>query len=75
MEYVEKKERLTAMIFLSIFRLAAFAVVWFAFCALADYVLMLDADSWRMSWGFVAGMCAGLFSDFAAAFIKGFRNG
>lgn len=36
----------------------AFMAVWVAGCALADFVLHLSANSWRMLFGFVVGTIA-----------------
>ena len=45
----------------------AFMIVWCSFCALQDYVLKIEEDTWIMLYGFFAG----LFSSVAC---KGLSN-
>ena len=40
-----------------------FITVWLAGCAAADYVLHLDADVWRMVWGYFSGTTAYILAD------------
>ena len=33
-------------------------IIWIAGCAIADYVLQLEANSWRMLWGYAVASFA-----------------
>ena len=44
-----------------------FMLVWFTGCAIADHVLHLDADSWRMTWGYVVVLFAGWLGNKASS--------
>ena len=40
-----------------------FVAVWLAGCVAADYVFHLDADVWRMAWGYLSGTTAYILAD------------
>ncbi len=40
-----------------------FMAAWIAGCAIADYVMHLEADAWRMAWGYAVGVIGNHFAD------------
>lgn len=74
MTYSEKWARLKIMIAASAFGFSVCVIVWAAGFYIADYVLHLRADSWRMLFGYFVGSIGITAMRALSGAIKGLPN-